>query len=65
VIYEAPQLPTCRPRIDHVALGDLPRTALTTAATLFVPPRERKSADPAMVARLGLDARSFGLEPTP
>jgi hypothetical protein len=27
VVYEAPQLPTCAPRIDHVRLADLPRHA--------------------------------------
>ncbi|MEZ4402345.1 MAG: SAM-dependent methyltransferase [Kofleriaceae bacterium] len=61
VVYEAAQLPTCKPRIDHVRLADLPALRLTTASTLFVPPATRRAADPAMVARLGLDPRSFGL----
>lgn len=61
VVYEAAQLPVCQPRIDHVRLRDLPAVPLTTASTLFVPPRERRAADPAMVARLGLDGRRFGL----
>ncbi len=65
VVYEAPQLPTCRARIDHVRLADLPTTPLTTASTLFVPPRERRAADPAMIARLGLDGRRFGLAGAP
>ena len=38
---------------------------LTTASTLFVPPRERRAADPTMVARLGLDGRRFGLTEAP
>jgi uncharacterized protein YabN with tetrapyrrole methylase and pyrophosphatase domain len=61
VIYEAPQLPTGRPRIEHLPLAALPRAALTTASTLFVPPRERRAADPTMVRRLGLDPRPFVL----
>lgn len=61
VVYEAPQLPVCAPRMEHVRLRDLPTVPLTTASTLFVPPRERRAADAAMVARLGLDARRFGL----
>jgi hypothetical protein len=62
VVYEAAQLPTCLPTILHVRLADLPQAPLTTASTLFVPPRERRAADPAMVARLALDGRRFGLE---
>lgn len=65
VVYEAAQLPTCLPLVLHVRLADLPAATLSTASTLFVPPRERRTADAAMVARLGLDARRFGLEPTP
>lgn len=61
VVYEAAQLPACIPTILHVRLGDLPHAPLTTASTLFVPPGERRPPDPAMVARLGLDARRFGL----
>jgi len=61
VVYEAAQLPTCGPRVEPVRLGDLHRVALTTASTLFVPPRERRAPDPRMIARLGLDGRSFGL----
>lgn len=61
VVYEAAQLPTCQPVILHVRLADLPSAPLSTASTLFVPPRERRAADPAMVARLGLDPRRFGV----
>lgn len=61
VVYEAAQLPVCAPRMDHVRLRDLPAVPLTTASTLFVPPRERRAADAAMIARLGLDGRRFGL----
>lgn len=61
VVYEAAQLPTCLPVILHVRLADLPLAPLTTASTLFVPPRERRAPDPAMIARLALDGRRFGL----
>lgn len=63
VIYEAPQLPTGRPRIEHVRLRDLPLARLSTASTLFVPPCERRTADPSMVHRLGLDPHTFGVGP--
>jgi len=62
VVYEAAQLPTCQPVILHLRLGDLPLAPLTTASTLFVPPRERRAPDPAMIARLALDGRRFGLD---
>jgi hypothetical protein len=61
VVYEAAQLPTCAPTILHVRLADLPLAPLTTASTLFVPPRERRAPDPAMIERLALDARRFGI----
>ncbi|MBX3155774.1 MAG: hypothetical protein KF773_07235 [Deltaproteobacteria bacterium] len=61
VVYEAAQLPTFAPSILHVRLGDLPGAPLTTASTLFVPPRERRAPDPAIVARLALDPRRFGI----
>jgi hypothetical protein len=32
---------------------------------LFVPPRERRAPDAAMIARLGLDGRRFGLGSPP
>jgi Tetrapyrrole (Corrin/Porphyrin) Methylases len=63
VVYEAAQLPTCLPMILHVRLADLPLAPLSTASTLFVPPRERRAPDPTMIARLALDGRRFGLEP--
>lgn len=65
VVYEAAQLPTCQPMILHVRLADLALAPLSTASTLFVPPRERREPDPAMIARLALDGRRFGLEPPP
>jgi hypothetical protein len=63
VVYEAAQLPTCLPMILHLRLADLPLAPLTTASTLFVPPRERREPDPSMIARLSLDRARYGLEP--
>ena len=61
VVYEAAQLPTCLPTILHLRLADLPLAPLSTASTLFVPPRERRAPNPAMIARLGRDPRRFGV----
>lgn len=61
VVYEAAQLPTCLPTILNVRLADLPAAPLSTASTLFVPPCEQRAADPAMIERLALDRRRFGL----
>jgi hypothetical protein len=65
VVYEAAQLPTCLPTILHLRLADLPLAPLSTASTLFVPPRERRAPDATMIARLGLDGRRFGLGSPP
>jgi hypothetical protein len=61
VVYEAAQLPTCAPMMLHVALADLHLAPLSTASTLFVPPRERRAPDAEMIARLGLDGKRFGV----
>jgi hypothetical protein len=61
VVYEVAQLPTCLPTIVHVRLADLPRVQLSTASTLFVPPVEQRGPDIAMIDRLGLDRRRFGV----
>jgi Tetrapyrrole (Corrin/Porphyrin) Methylases len=61
VVYEAAQLPTCLPKIVHVRLADLPFVQLSTASTLFVPPVEQRGPDVAMIDRLGLDRRRFGV----
>ena len=63
VVYEAAQLPTCLPTILALRLRDLGLAPLSTASTLYVPPRERRAPDPAMVGRLGLNPGRFGLAP--
>ena len=56
-IYEAATLPVAAPRIDVVALRDLPRAALALQSTLVLPPARPLQHNQAMLARLaGLDA---------
>jgi hypothetical protein len=43
----------------------LPLAPLSTASTLFVPPREQRQPNAAMIVRLGLDPRRFGLGTPP
>ncbi len=52
VIYEAAQLPVCRPKVLRVALEDLPTAGVTGFSTLLVPPRAAAETDWAIVERL-------------
>ena len=51
-VYEAATLPISRPRIETVALGDLPGVALGMASTLVLPPCQPMQPNPAMLARI-------------
>ena len=51
-VYEAATLPISRPRIETVALRDLPGVALTMASTLVLPPCQPMQPNPAMLARI-------------
>lgn len=55
VVYEAPNLPLCRPTIERVALGVLPQAHVTAMSTLFVPPMTEARLDRDMVRRLGFE----------
>ncbi|MGW2256077.1 SAM-dependent methyltransferase [Kitasatospora sp. NPDC001660] len=55
-IYEASILPIYPPRIDKIALSDLPQANVCPITTLYIPPAVFKSPDPVMLKRLGLDA---------
>lgn len=58
-IYEAATLPIHAPRIETVALRDLPRAALKLQSTLVLPPARPLQQNSAMLARLAeLDAVS-------
>lgn len=52
VVYEASPLPVCGPRIDRVALRDLPNATVSIISTLFVPPKKVASPDGRMLLRL-------------
>ncbi len=54
VVYEAARLPVCDPRVERVALEDLPHAAVTPLSTLFVPPMVHAPPDQAMLQLLGL-----------
>ncbi len=57
IVYEAATLPIHRPRMDTVALRDLPATTLGLAATLVLPPAVPMARNPDMLARIAqLDA---------
>jgi len=56
VIYEAATLPVCGPSIEVVRLADVPTSAVSAVATLFVPAKPGRVVDQAMAARLTRDA---------
>jgi hypothetical protein len=52
VVYEAAQLPVCRPRVLRVALDDLPAAEVSGFSTLLVPPWGTAKYDWVTVERL-------------
>jgi uncharacterized protein YabN with tetrapyrrole methylase and pyrophosphatase domain len=58
VVYEASQFPVCGPVIRRVRLASLPEAGITGISTLYIPPKNRGSIDPAMRQRLGIAPRS-------
>jgi precorrin-6B methylase 1 len=62
-VYEAATLPINAPRMDTVALRDLPETALSMQSTLVIPPCRPLQADQDTIRRLAdLDAgRAVGI----
>ena len=51
-LYEAATLPFARPRIESIALRDLPGAALGMASTLVLPPSQPMRPNPAMLLRI-------------
>ncbi|HEV8580339.1 MAG TPA: SAM-dependent methyltransferase [Thermoanaerobaculia bacterium] len=51
-LYLASQLPIFEPRIDWLPIAELPDAPLAVNSTLYVPPLQRRPADPEMLARL-------------
>jgi uncharacterized protein YabN with tetrapyrrole methylase and pyrophosphatase domain len=55
VVYEAARYLGCDPKIEIVALADVPGAGVSPISTLYVPPRGPTVPDPAMAARLGIN----------
>jgi hypothetical protein len=55
VIYEASVYPVCDPIIQRVTLNAVPRAHITTASTLYLPPKQVAPLNRKMVARLRID----------
>jgi uncharacterized protein YabN with tetrapyrrole methylase and pyrophosphatase domain len=51
-LYEASSIPTCEPIIHKIALARLPRSRVTIASTLYIPPLRESRVDEKMLARL-------------
>jgi precorrin-6B methylase 1 len=54
ILYEAAPLPVAPFRAEPIALGELPRAALTTATTLVIPPTVAPAPDESVRERLAL-----------
>ena len=59
-VYEASSTPALPPRIETQPLSELPRIAVSSRSTLYVPPADAPVADIAMLHRLGLTAAAAG-----
>ncbi|GGQ13839.1 SAM-dependent methyltransferase [Shewanella litoralis] len=60
VIYEAANLAVQSPRVERIALADLPDARLTTISTLLIPPQQALALNPAMLAKLGISEMDLG-----
>ncbi len=60
IIYEAANLAVQSPRVEHIALADLPDARLTTISTLLIPPQQALALNPAMLAKLGISEMDLG-----
>jgi precorrin-6B methylase 1 len=54
ILYRAPTLPLHLPRIEHLALGDLPQASIEVPDTLVIPPAFAMQPDPEIRARLAV-----------
>jgi hypothetical protein len=59
VLYLAATGPSSPQAIERLRLGALPGARVDPLATLYVPPRGRRAADPAVLARIGVHAESL------
>ncbi len=60
VIYEAATLPMQQPRIEAIALKDLPVANLTPISTLLIPPAKKLSVNHEVLAKLGIGEADLG-----
>jgi len=60
VLYEAPNLPVQSPRIDRLALKELPFAELTPISTLLIPPSRALEFNIEILAKLGISAIELG-----
>jgi uncharacterized protein YabN with tetrapyrrole methylase and pyrophosphatase domain len=54
IVYEASEYAVCEPVIQCVPLAKLTEAEITTASTLYVPPKSSAPSDREMIARLGM-----------
>lgn len=62
ILYEAAQYPTLAARVEERLLHELADCHLTTATTIYIPPRKRKEPDLTMLRRLGISIEEFRRE---
>ncbi|MCE9686611.1 SAM-dependent methyltransferase [Shewanella sp. AS16] len=60
VIYEAANLPTQSPRIERLALRDLPGARLTAISTLLIPPARKLTYNLEILEKLGITPADLG-----
>ena len=60
VIYEAPFLPTEKPRMDWIRLEELPTTQLNMSSTLVLPPSEPLKLNQEALQKFGLEKNNLG-----
>ncbi len=60
IIYEGANLPIFEPRIERLALKDLPQTELSCISTLLIPPSKKLEYNLAVLNKLGIKPEDFG-----
>jgi hypothetical protein len=53
IVYEASPYPVCSPRVDEIALEELPGTEVCGISTLYVPALGQRPSDPEIKRQLG------------
>ena len=55
VLYHAPEIPTCRPRIECLPLSELPSAKIFAISTLYIPPKGRPTPNVEVAERLMIE----------